>query len=193
MNVGTGSLDNGWLIFIFSPSGFVRVNHRHDDQLAGRGGRIPIFCRPHLSLMPAFIQVVNGLAEGVTRGWKTLWAEITEIFNAADYATYLNPEAYVHLLYDGATFPRSRFYFWAIGCFTALEDNLRDNVENLRSFLYKIAKETKSASKKETDDIQKQTQTLEEVCNELDGIRAQIQKRLEDVRALRDGVNCKPL
>lgn len=148
---------------------------------------------PHLSLMPAFIQVVITFAEALIRCWKTFWAEITEISNAADYATYLNPEEYVHLLYDGATFPRSRFYFWAIGCFSALEDNLRDNVENLRSFLYRTAEETKSASEKERDDIQKQTQRLEEVCTELDGIRAQIHKRLEDVRALRDGVNCKPL
>jgi hypothetical protein len=177
------ALDDGWGIFIFTPSGFSNSHH------ATTRGSLPAFARPHLTWVPACIRVTTKCSEEIVKRWKLLWAEITRIINAADYATYMNPEEYVHLLYDSASFPRSRFYFWAIGCFSALEDNLRDNVENLRSLLHRIVKETKFVSEKEKDDISKQTQRLEEVCSELDSIRAQIHKRLEDVRVLRDGVS----
>jgi hypothetical protein len=177
------ALADGWSIFVFTPSGF------YDSHHPTTRASLPSFARPHLTWAPACIRVAIKCGEEIISRWKALWAEITDIINAADYATYMNPEEYVHLLYDGASFPRSRFYFWAIGCFSALEENLRDNVENLRSLLNCIAKETKRASEKEKDDISKQTQRLEEVCSELDSIRAQIQKRLEDVRVLRDGVS----
>jgi hypothetical protein len=175
------TLTDQWNIFIFTPSGF--FGHHV----------VRAFARPHLAWVPACIKVTITCVEEIIWRWKPLWAEITQILNAADYATFMNPEEYVHLLYDGASFPRSRFYFWAIGCFSGLEDNLKENVENLRFLLNVIAKETKSASQKEKDDISKQTQRLEELCTQLDSIRTEIHKKLEDVRALRDGVRYEAL
>jgi hypothetical protein len=179
MKMKAGCVADGWSFIIFTPSGFSST------------GEIPAFARPHLTWVPACIMVTTRYGEEILDRWKSLWAEISLIISAADYATYMDPEEYVHLLYDGASFPRSRFYFWAIGCFTALEDNLRENVENLRSLLHAIAEETKFESEKEKYDISRQTQRLEEMCNKLDSIRAQIHKRLEDVKVLRDGVSDK--
>jgi hypothetical protein len=46
-------------------------------------------------------------------------------------STFMDPKKFVHLLSDEASFPRSRFYFWAIGCLTAFEDEIAVNVREV--------------------------------------------------------------
>jgi hypothetical protein len=56
--------------------------------------------------------------------WRATWKELSDLIESDGYATFMKPEEYVHLLYDEASFPRSRFYFWAIGCLSAFEDDV---------------------------------------------------------------------
>ncbi|KAF1956502.1 hypothetical protein CC80DRAFT_412723 [Byssothecium circinans] len=98
----------------------------------------------------------------------------------------MKPEEYVHLLYDEASFPRSRFYFWAIGCLSAFEENLTTNIHQLRAFrkahaegvgYYQSSPFAKSLG-----------ESLNPTFEDLEDIAEQIRKKLGALRALRDGL-----
>lgn len=63
--------------------------------------------------------------------WTALSTILNSLFAGREGATSMNPDEYVHLLYDEATSPRSKFYFWTIGCLSDFEENIVQNLRQL--------------------------------------------------------------
>ncbi|KAF2876370.1 hypothetical protein BDV95DRAFT_602359 [Massariosphaeria phaeospora] len=97
----------------------------------------------------------------------------------------MKPEEYVHLLYDEASFPRSRFYFWAIGCLSAFEENLTTNIHQLRAFRKFHAERGFDQSSLYAKDM---GERLNSAFENLEDIAEQLRKKLGALRALRDGL-----
>jgi hypothetical protein len=93
----------------------------------------------------ALLDVLNQSLMNIVERWKFLCQHVNAMFGKKEYATFMNPEAFVHLLYDKATFPRFRFYFWAIGCLSAFEENIATNLRVLR-VLRELIRKTKRKS-----------------------------------------------
>jgi hypothetical protein len=122
----------------------------------------------------------------ITERWELLWSSLKKVFDDRNEPTFLHPELFVHLLYDQASFPRSRFYFWAIGCLSTFEENVAINVRNLRTFQKDMTAVT--ASKAHRKQVKILIAKVEMHCRKLEEIGLQLQKRLATVQALRDGV-----
>lgn len=112
-----------------------------------------------------------------------------ELFRGASNVTFMEPDEYGHLLYDDASFKRSRFYFWAIGCLSEFENNILDNLKALRSLMKEILGGAENHSLEVRNDIRKRLSRLELFCSDMEDVCGEIQRRLRDVRALRDGVS----
>jgi hypothetical protein len=102
----------------------------------------------------------------------------------------MQPEEYVHLLYDEASFPRSRFYFWAIGCLSAFEDNLTTNIRQLKAFKREqLFSQNVYTGYPDSSLIQGLAESLDRRFQKLDDIAEEIKKKLGVLQALRDGVS----
>ena len=99
--------------------------------------------------------------------------------------------------YDNASFSRSRFYFWAIGCLSAFEEKITTNLRNISDFqkLYIPESEEdldwKRKVPEERESLRGMEQSLKLVSQEMEDVRMQLEKRREDIKALRDGVSNK--
>jgi len=127
------------------------------------------------------------LVQRVVRSWTQLINRLDELLDE-EQVSFMSPEEYVHLLYDDATFSRSRFYFWAIGCLLALDSTLAGNIETLSSvekdefWFIPVDEEVKRDCK----------QKIKQDCLELIKMRAHVKDRLEIIQSLRDGVRHTP-
>jgi hypothetical protein len=137
----------------------------------------------------------------------------------SEETSFLDADKFVHLLYDDATFRRSRFYFWAIACLTSFEQSIADTLSELAVFrewlachnkdsftarVFQVYNAEKAASdetpsplsfsafeKAKGDLVRGQVKEYEkEVLKPLDtSIRSQMQKKREEIKFLRDGVS----
>jgi hypothetical protein len=95
---------------------------------------------------------------------------------------------YVHLLYDDASFRRSRFYFWATGCLTLFEQSIADTLLRFDTFRkgtveYEVERRGKSGENKLIKEF-------DVACTSLNNIRLQFKRKLDEIKVLRDGVSC---
>lgn len=122
-------------------------------------------------------------------------------------ASFLEPEKFVHLLYDNSTFRRSRFYFWAIACLNSFEQSISDALSGIhvhRTEFIHSNKETllrrmgeryhtpKEAEQKlwvhSLEEYEESLlESFDECCN-LETIRSQMQTKRNEITSLRDGV-----
>ena len=145
----------------------------------------------------AFLESVKSCVEKILERWEDIWAELNTVFERSQETSFMRPDEYAHLLYDEASFPRSRFYFWAIGCLSTFEDNIVTNLRTLQSFrqrfrdgpIFKDLQGNKITSEKIGDQILKVDNRLQELSEKLQNVAERMGKRLADVRALRDGVS----
>lgn len=118
--------------------------------------------------------------------WRVIWKELNDLIESDGYATFMMPEEYVHLLYDEASFPRSRFYFWAIGCLSAFEDNLTTNIRQLYAFRKAHAD---GIGWNDSSPLAKELAgNLDPIFKDLEDVAEQLRKKLAALQALRDGV-----
>jgi hypothetical protein len=120
-----------------------------------------------------------------------IWQELFETIRKecdAESITIMNPDKYVHLLYDDASFRRSRFYFWAIGCLNLFEQSIADTLSRFKAFRAEAVEYDIKRGDKVADN--KVIEELDLACKSLDDIRLLLAKKLEEMRALRDGVRC---
>lgn len=151
----------------------------------------------HEAVLPeqALLQLLGQALKQIVARWNELSTILNSLFVGREGATFMNPDDYVHLLYDEATFPRSKFYFWAIGCLSNFEDNIVENLRQLRAvrkfLVNKVLADIrrKEYGNEEKEHIEMLDAHLQPLCRELDDIAKQFGKRLATVQALRDGVS----
>jgi hypothetical protein len=103
----------------------------------------------------------------------------------------MKPKEYVHLLYDDAAFSRSRFYFWAIGCLTAFDARILNNIKQFEQY-YKaqVVSLLKCTSLSGYDAIVTFHEEFESNLSALKAIHDRFQDRLSTLESLRNGVSC---
>jgi hypothetical protein len=170
-------------------SGNNNINH------SGSFGPIMIPNIPGSTFDVAVIVTLLVCARNLSTHFNALLTELDKSFNSQEYITFMDPDNFVHQLYDDASFSRSRFYFWAIGCLSAFEEKITKNLRNISSFqkLYIPESEEDRYWKwkipKEKDCLEDLDRKLKLVSQEIEDVRTQLIKRLEDIKALRDGVS----
>ncbi|CAG8950406.1 hypothetical protein HYFRA_00006899 [Hymenoscyphus fraxineus] len=142
----------------------------------------------------ALLAIIKLHLTRILEKWNELLAHLNTLLADRGQATFMNPDSYVHLLYDESTFSRSKFYFWAIGCLSSFEENIVINARHLKSVRRKLVNkvcrklELEQVSSEHTDHIKMLDAELEPLCKQLEDIGEQFGKRLETVRTLRDGL-----
>ncbi|KAJ6779951.1 hypothetical protein PWT90_06597 [Aphanocladium album] len=62
------------------------------------------------------------------------WREFNEYMGSLLVEDFMNPPEYSKLLFDDATFSRSRLYFWILGCLNEFDVLLEDNIKQWRLY-----------------------------------------------------------
>ncbi|CAG8980298.1 hypothetical protein HYALB_00008920 [Hymenoscyphus albidus] len=187
-----------WTILVCTPS-----NHRKDlrklvhdredllysSHLQSSGKPVQVFYEQ------ALLAILKVQLTRILEKWNELLAHLNALLAARGQATFMNPDSYVHLLYDESNFSRSKFYFWAIGCLSSFEENIVITARHPKSVRRKLVNEVcrklelGQVSYGHTEHIKMLDAELEPLCKQLEDIGEQFGKRLETVRALRDGVS----
>jgi hypothetical protein len=151
--------------------------------------------QPYQFFEEAIFKVLIASLLSVSENYKSLLSELNKLFDSQEYVTFMDPAKFVHNLYDDASFSRSRFYFWAIGCLSVFEENIIANRRNITAFQREYIPEVKgrwdSVSAKESEYFRGIDQRLKEMSRDMEEVRVQLAGKLEDIRALRDGVSDK--
>jgi hypothetical protein len=78
----------------------------------------------------AKLRLISQTAELLVEKWKALFRAVVQECNN-EAISFLDPDKFIHLLYDDSTFQRSRFYFWAIACLTSFEQSIADTLSEI--------------------------------------------------------------
>jgi hypothetical protein len=177
-----------WSIIICAPSGFFGEIWETGG-FRPRGGPIELTLtsnRGYVGYHEAVLQMLSTLLPIIVGKWRAMWKELNDLIESDGYTTFMKPEEYVHLLYDEASFPRSRFYFWAIGCLSAFEENLTTNIRQLHAF--RKSHTHPNRVHQSTPETRRLGTSLDPVFQDLEDVAEQLRKKLAALQALRDGV-----
>jgi len=115
------------------------------------------------------------------------WLAITEYFawliGHRDALT--DPEIHDSLLFDDASFSRSRRYFWAINYLAELDDSIAGNILQVENWIAKWPEHLTIHSKEMRDDVR----SLPERLNQLMALQVRLRALRQEAIALRDGVS----
>jgi hypothetical protein len=78
----------------------------------------------------AKLRLISQTAEILVEKWKALFRVVLQECDNEDIS-FLDPDKFIHLLYDDSTFQRSRFYFWVIACLTSFEQSIADTLSDI--------------------------------------------------------------
>ncbi|KAF4219114.1 hypothetical protein CNMCM5878_003969 [Aspergillus fumigatiaffinis] len=178
-----------WSIIICAPSGFFG-QIQFSDTFRPSGGPIQLDLTAdggYVTTDEAILSMLSKCVPIIVDKWRATWKELSDLIESDGYATFMKPEEYVHLLYDEASFPRSRFYFWAIGCLSAFEDDVTTNIRQLKAFRKVQLDDAASFGKSFDRRMDPITKKLDPATKDLEDIAEQLQKKLAALQALRDG------
>lgn len=185
-----------WTILVLSPVGFYSdIEDWRFDNGVGAGidtGGASWDCAELSCIVSALRKIVDR--------WRTL----VEYIGSLLVEDFTDPTAYSELLFDDASFSKSRLYFWILGCLDEFDTLVEDNIKQWR--LYEMARvrpmldrttqnKAFDASsrplffdKRDMNRLQELTHEANQVVNDLEGIRAQFSAKQKRVIALRDGL-----
>jgi hypothetical protein len=191
-----------WTTLIFAPSNLFEGLDIRANLVAPHDGRSSIGskdkCRLSVKIWRpqqgndfgnAMLAILAKAAEVLVGNWQRLSTEILRECDAGTI-TIMDPEGYVHLLYDDARFRRSRFYFWAIGYLSLFEKSIAGNLSHFEKIRSKIVEYDRKRGGDLEDD--KAIGEFDASCRNLYDLHQQLQKKLDDMRSLRDGVRTFP-
>lgn len=199
-----------WSLLILSPSGFYkpqpgfdingeraespRVEYQPNQRLWEESEETPLDRgHPEDAVLQVLIQSIKLI---VTR-WQNLY-EVVRKECDGETVNFMDGEKYGDLLYDDGSFRRSRFYFWAIGCLNSFEQSIADTLSELALFRAAIthyhpwrfmAQECGFKEFDVSDSLnEEEIGELDRVYKRLEKIRLQLEKKCNEMKALRDGV-----
>lgn len=148
-------------------------------------------------LSVVLLESITYCVQKIYENWERVWEELNSVFEESQETSFMDPDNYSHLLYDEASFPRSRFYFWAIGCLSSFEEDITVNLRSIKAFRerYKDGSyyhlhfdEPKELSKPDRDRVDELDARLQDISDHLENVADRLRNRLADTQALRDGV-----
>jgi hypothetical protein len=115
------------------------------------------------------------------------WLAITEYFAwlIGHRDALADPEIHDSLLFDDASFSRSRRYFWAINYLVELDESIAGNILQLESWIAKWPQHLTMGSKEMHGDAR----SLPERLNQLMAVQLRLRALRQEAIALRDGVS----
>ncbi|ESZ90900.1 hypothetical protein SBOR_8707 [Sclerotinia borealis F-4128] len=130
-----------------------------------------------------FSLLVISATDAIISCWKALEIKMIALLSTDQLTDFMDPGEYVHQLYDRANFSKSRFYFWAIGCLMAFDDQISLNIEAIDKFANPKAWYWRGTSidPELAKDIANNREKLAQ-------IRQQFRKDLKRLESLRDGL-----
>jgi hypothetical protein len=178
----TGS-SGDWTILLLSPPGFF-------TELPQEQSTINLICGHQPMKETAELAWIVVALKKVVDRWKELNSYIADLLSE----NFMEPDAYVKLLFDDESFTRSRRYFWIIGCVHEFEISITDNIEQWK--LFREARITPfknlgSGSLNAVTELERVKALAEEatVLHEtLENLRSQFQNQLRTAQAWRDGL-----
>jgi hypothetical protein len=141
------------------------------------------------------------------------WEELDEYLGRLITQDFLRAEEYMKALFDDNNFTRSRKYFWAIGCLTEFIASISDNIKQwdlyyegrVQPILERkdLEAQLDAASITQPPPLEGSTKaqstlhyTLNRLLkqardsrNSLEELKSRFESKIENVKALRDGVN----
>jgi hypothetical protein len=115
------------------------------------------------------------------------WLEITEYFAwlIGHRDALADPELHDSLLFDDASFSRSRRYFWAINYLAELDESIAGNILQLEQWIAKWPQHLTVRNKEMHDEVK----SLPERLNQLMALQLRLKALRQEAIALRDGVS----
>jgi len=115
------------------------------------------------------------------------WLGITEYFAwlIGHRDALADPEIHDSLLFDDASFSRSRRYFWAINYLTELDDSIAGNILQLERWIASWPQYLSVGGK----EMNAEVRPLPERLNELMALQLRLKALRQEAIALRDGVS----
>jgi len=153
----------------------------------------------------------QGLAQVIQK-----WTELDEYLGGLLIEDFMEPKQYAALLFDDENFTRSRKYFWAIGCLNEFDISIGDNIKQWDLYyaarLSPILEDAHAVERfdnasvrkpeynenpmrevrtgeKEFEAFKMMVKTGTNHREALVDLKAQFKAKLEQVKALRDGVS----
>jgi hypothetical protein len=117
-------LEHYWTILLLTPSAFFEA------PLRGQIDLVWTEIGKHRSKRIAELtSIVHALRVVVKR-----WAELYQHIEGLLREDFMDPEAYVKLLFDNENFSQSELYFWVIGCLNEFDISIEDNIKQWTLF-----------------------------------------------------------
>ncbi len=115
------------------------------------------------------------------------WLGITEYFAwlIGHRDALADPEVHDSLLFDDASFSRSRRYFWAINYLAELDESIAGNILQLERWIAAWPQHLSVGSK----ELNAELRSLPERLNELTALQLRLKALRQEAIALRDGVS----
>jgi hypothetical protein len=114
-----------WTILLLTPSGFFKAPE------AGQKDSVWMEIGRHRFKRIAELTSIVYALRAVVEGWGKLYQHIEDLLHEKDF---MDPEAYVQLLFDDENFSQSRLYFWVIGCLNEFDISIEDNIKQWTLF-----------------------------------------------------------
>ncbi|KAE9365551.1 hypothetical protein N431DRAFT_101888 [Stipitochalara longipes BDJ] len=121
------------------------------------------------------------------------WRQFNEYIGSLLVEDFMNPTAYLNLLFEDKNFSYSKLYFWAIGCLNEFTVSIEDNIKQLQLFRKERIPHPSSKSPALPQELLSLDEEAGKIAQSLEDIRAQFKAKSVTIQALRDGVSGLPL
>jgi hypothetical protein len=131
--------------------------------------------------------VAADMVEFTIQAVSNRWLAITEYFAwlIGHRDALADPDIHDSLLFDDASFSRSRRYFWAINYLAELDESIAGNIQQLESWIAKWPQHLTVRSKEMHADVR----SLPERLNQMMALQLRLRALRQEAIALRDGVS----
>jgi hypothetical protein len=186
-----------WTLLLLTPSGFFERPSYNQDRFI-----IDWKNEKELSKPLAELIFISHALKEVANRWTSLHEKIEGLLSK----DFMDPRAYVRLIFDDENFTQSKLYFWVIGCLNEFLVSIEDNIKQWKLFRDARVTPLLKHLPKSDDESQNTTSTspysrselerlrsidlyTEGIRGNLESLKSRFTTQLETVKALRDGVS----
>lgn len=130
----------------------------------------------------AKLRLVSQTTELLVEKWRELSNAVLYECDNEDI-NFLDPEKFMHLLYDDSTFQRSRFYFWAMACLASFGQSIADTVSDITICKAEVLKDKERGYPTRLWERYNEKKTLKKYPSFIDFKEAQGQKWIDHIWA----------
>ncbi|KAF4624320.1 hypothetical protein G7Y89_g13854 [Cudoniella acicularis] len=132
--------------------------------------------------------IIGFVLDAIRLRWLDLAESMDDLF-AEEEISFGQPNEYVHLLYDDATFSRSKLYFWAVSCLTAFETSISNNIKHFQYYAdAQIVPAVRDLRARDHEKLVKFYRTYKKNLDELAEVQERFEGHLRNIKGLRDSL-----